>query len=401
MTTHVSRLLPSEEAAELLDLTREIADRALAPRAAADEAAERFPRDVFRTLGRAGLLSLPCPEEYGGGGQPYEVYLQVVEEISARWASVGVGLSVHALSCFALAEYGTDEQRDRWLADMLGGELLGAYCLSEPHAGSDPAAMRTRARRDGDAYLLRGEKAWTTHGGQADFYQVMARTSEHRTRGVSCFLVPAESAGLSADPPERKMGLTGSATATVRFDDVRVPEGRRIGEEGQGLPIALAGLDAGRLGIAAVAVGLAQGALNDALAYAKQRETFGKPIIGHQGVAFLLADMEAAVDSARATVLAAARRKDAGLPYGRQASIAKLVATEAAMRVTTDAVQVFGGAGYTRDFPVERYMREAKVMQIFEGTNQIQRLVISRHLAGARTEPSHHVLGTAPKEPKA
>ena len=197
------------------------------------------------------------------------------------------------------------------------------------------------------------------------------------------------------------MGLTGSATATVRFDDVRVPEGRRIGEEGQGLPIALAGLDAGRLGIAAVAVGLAQGALDDALAYAKQRETFGQPIAGHQGVAFLLADMEAAVDSARATVLAAARRKDAGLPYARQASIAKLVATEAAMRVTTDAVQVFGGAGYTRDFPVERYMREAKVMQIFEGTNQIQRLVISRHLVRAGAEPSHHVLRGAIEEPQA
>jgi alkylation response protein AidB-like acyl-CoA dehydrogenase len=305
---------------------------------------------------------------------------------------------VHTLSCFALAEYGTDEQRKNWLPGMLGGELLGAYCLSESHAGSDPAAMRTRARRDGDAYVLRGEKAWTTHGGHADFYQVMARTSDDRTRGVSCFLVPAESSGLSADPPERKMGLTGSATATVRFDDVRVPGGRRLGEEGQGLPIALAGLDAGRLGIAAVAVGLAQGALDDALAYAKQRETFGKPIAGHQGVAFLLADMEAAVDSARATMLAAARRKDAGLPYARQASIAKLVATEAAMRVTTDAVQIFGGSGYTRDFPVERYMREAKVMQIFEGTNQIQRLVISRHLVHARSEPSHHVLRTAATE---
>jgi alkylation response protein AidB-like acyl-CoA dehydrogenase len=401
MTAYVSRLLPSQEAAELLDLTRDIADGALAPRASADERAERFPRDVFRTLGRAGLLSLPYPEEYGGSAQPYEVYLQVVEEISARWASVGVGLSVHTLSCFALAEYGTEKQREKWLPDMLGGELLGAYCLSESHAGSDPAAMRTRARRDGDAYVLRGEKAWTTHGGHADFYQVMARTSDHRSRGVSCFLVPAESPGLSADPPERKMGLTGSATATVRFDDVRIPEDRRLGEEGQGLPIALAGLDAGRLGIAAVAVGLAQGALDDALAYAKQRETFGQPIAGHQGVAFLLADMEAAVDSARATVLAAARRKDAGLPYARQASIAKLVATEAAMRVTTDAVQVFGGAGYTRDFPVERYMREAKVMQIFEGTNQIQRLVISRHLVRDRAEPSHHVLRTASEEPQA
>ncbi len=401
MTPTVSRLLPTEEAVELLALTREIADGALAPRAAEDEAAERFPRDVFRTLGRAGLLSLPYPEEYGGGDQPYEVYLQVVEEISARWASVGVGLSVHTLSCFALAAYGTDEQKKNWLPAMLGGELLGAYCLSESHAGSDPAAMRTRARHQDDGYVLRGEKAWTTHGGQADFYQVMARTSDHRSHGVSCFLVPSESPGLAADPPERKMGLTGSATATVRFDDVRLPTSRRIGEEGQGLPIALAGLDAGRLGIAAVAVGLAQGALNDALAYSRERETFGRPIIEHQGMAFLLAEMEAAVESARATVLSAARRKDAGLPYGRQASIAKLVATEAAMRVTTDAVQVFGGAGYTRDFPVERYMREAKVMQIFEGTNQIQRLVISRDLARSHAGSSRHALLPTLEEPQA
>ncbi|MER6710267.1 MULTISPECIES: acyl-CoA dehydrogenase family protein [unclassified Streptomyces] len=388
----VPRLLPTEEAAELLELTREIADGALAPRAAEDEAAERFPRDVFRTLGRAGLLGLPFSEEWGGAGLPYEVYLQVLEEISARWASVGIGVSVHALSCFALATHGTDAQRKQWLPDMLGGELLGAYCLSESHAGSDPAAMRTRADRDGDDYVLRGEKAWTTHGGHADFYTVMARTGEHRSQGISCFLVPADAPNLSADPPERKMGLTAQATATMRFDDVRISAERRIGAEGQGLPIALAGLDAGRLGIAAVAVGLAQGALDDAVSYAKEREAFGRPIIEHQGLAFLLADMEAAVESARATLLSAARRKDAGLPYGRQASIAKLVATEAAMRVTTEAVQVFGGAGYTRDFPVERYMREAKVMQIFEGTNQIQRLVISRELARGRRGPAAHVL---------
>ncbi|KOG23313.1 acyl-CoA dehydrogenase family protein [Streptomyces viridochromogenes] len=399
--TPVSRLLPTEEAAELLELTRAIADGALAPRAAEDEAAGRFPRDVFRTLGRAGLLGLPFPEEWGGAGLPYEVYVQVLEEISARWASVGIGVSVHALSCFALANHGTDEQRGQWLPEMLGGELLGAYCLSESHAGSDPAAMRTRADReenDGDEsgdYVLRGEKAWTTHGGHADFYTVMARTGQHRSQGISCFLVPADAPNLSADPPERKMGLTAQATATMRFDGVRVSAGRRIGAEGQGLSLALAGLDAGRLGIAAVAVGLAQGALDDAVAYAKEREAFGRPIIDHQGLAFLLADMEAAVESARATLLSAARRKDAGLPYGRQASIAKLVATEAAMRVTTDAVQVFGGAGYTRDFPVERYMREAKVMQIFEGTNQIQRMVISRELARGRRGPVAHVLSLA------
>nr|WP_164700110.1 acyl-CoA dehydrogenase family protein [Modestobacter sp. KNN46-3] len=376
----VRRLVPTQEAADLLDLTRQLARDELAPRAAAAEAAEEFPRDVFRTLGRAGLLGLPYAEELGGGGQPYEVYLQVLEEIAAAWASVGVGVSVHGLSCFGLATRGTPEQQ-QWLPEMLGGELLGAYCLSEPHAGSDPAAMRTRAVRDGDSYVLTGEKAWTTHGGHADFYKVIARTSDDGARGISCFLVPADSDGLSADTAERKMGLTGSTTATMRFEGVRIDADRRLGEEGEGLSIALAGLDAGRLGIAAVATGLAQGALDDAVAYAQERETFGKPIIEHQGLGFLLADMAAAVETARATYLSAARLRDAGQPYGQQASIAKLVATDNAMKVTTDAVQVLGGYGYTRDFPVERYMREAKVMQIFEGTNQIQRLVISRALA--------------------
>ncbi|TNM50810.1 acyl-CoA dehydrogenase [Nocardioides albidus] len=373
------RLLPSEEYADLLRLTRQLATDELLPRAAEAEATGAFPREVFRLLGRAGLLGLPYPEELGGGGVPYEVYLQVLEEIGSVWSSVGVGVSVHALSCFGLATAGTDEQRAKWLPEMLAGELLGAYCLSEAHAGSDPAAMRTRARLDGEEYVINGAKAWVTHGGEADFYKVMARTGDGRS-DISCFLVRADAPGLSADAPEDKMGLMGSTTATVRFEDVRVPADQRLGAEGQGLKIALAGLDAGRLGIAAVATGLAQGALDRAVAYAQQRETFGQRIIDHQGLAFVLADMEAAVQSARATVLHAARLKDRGLPFSREASIAKLVATDAAMKVTTDAVQVLGGAGYTKDFPVERYMREAKVMQIFEGTNQIQRMVIGRSL---------------------
>ncbi|NKZ06806.1 acyl-CoA dehydrogenase family protein [Actinomadura latina] len=376
-----TRHLPTPESEDLVALTRDIAAKELAPGAASAERTGTFPREVFTTLGRAGLLTLPYPEEFGGGDQPYEIYLQVLEEIGAVWASVGVGVSVHALSCFPLFAYGTDEQRAEWLPGMLSGERLGAYCLSEAHAGSDPAAMRAKAVRDGGSYVLNGAKAWTTHGGKADFYTVMARTSDDGPRGISCFHVPAGTPGLEFDEPEDKMGLMGSTTATVRLVDARVPAGNLIGHEGQGLSIALAGLDAGRLGIAAVATGLAQGALDHAVAYAKQREAFGKAIIEHQGLAFVLADMAAAIESARATYLSAARLKDAGRPYGREASIAKLVATDNAMKVTTDAVQVLGGAGYTRDFPVERFMREAKVMQIFEGTNQIQRLVISRHLA--------------------
>ncbi|MEV8635733.1 acyl-CoA dehydrogenase family protein [Streptosporangium sp. NPDC051023] len=387
------RTFRSAEHADLIQLVRTIAADELAPRAAQAEADEEFPRDVFRMLGEVGILGLPYPEELGGSGLPYEVYLQVLEEIGAVWASVGVGVSVHALSCFGLATRGTPEQQQRWLPEMLGGELLGAYCLSEAHAGSDPAAMTATARGDGDGdgYVLNGAKAWVTHGGQADFYKIMARTSgaQGDRHGISCFLVPADTPGLVSDVPERKMGLTGSTTAALRLEGVRVPMERRLGAEGDGLKIALAGLDAGRLGIAAVATGLAQGALDAALAYAQQRHTFGRRIIDHQGLGFILADMEAAVVAARATLLHAARLKDADLPFSREASIAKLVATDNAMKVTTDAVQVLGGAGYTREFPVERYMREAKVMQIFEGTNQIQRMVIGRHLdrdnAGAIT----------------
>ena len=378
-----SRVLPTQEATDLVALVRDLARNELAPRVAEAEATEKFPRDVFATLGKAGLLGLPYPEEYGGGGQPYEVYLQVLEELGSVWASVGVGTSVHALSCFGLVTKGTEEQKQKFLPDLLGGDLLGAYCLSEPHAGSDPAAMRTTARLEGDSYVLNGTKAWVSHGGHADFYKVMARTSDGRN-GISCFLVPGDAGGMSADPPEKKMGMTASATTIMRFENVRIPAERRLGAEGGGLKIALAGLDAGRLGIAAVATGLAQGALDAAVAYAKERETFGKKIIDHQGLAFLLADMEAAVQSARATYLSAARLKDQGVPYSTEASVAKLVATDNAMKVTTDAVQVFGGYGYTRDFPVERYMREAKVMQIFEGTNQIQRMVIGRALASDR-----------------
>ncbi|GAA4411503.1 acyl-CoA dehydrogenase family protein [Actinokineospora soli] len=374
------RLLPSTEAEDLLKLTREIARDELAPLASAYEEEGRFPREQFRLLGRSGLLGLPYPEQWGGAALPYEVYLQVLEEISAAWMSVGVGLSVHTMSCYALAEHGTDEQRATWLPDMLGGDLLGAYALSESHAGSDAAALSTRAVLDGDAYVVNGTKAWITHGGQADFYTTMVRTADTGGKGISCLLVPADTPGLTAAAPEKKMGLTGSTTTQMIFEGARVPADRLLGAEGEGLKIALNALNSGRLGIAACAVGLAQAALDEAVEYAKGRKQFGQAIIEFQGVEFLLADMAAAVESARATYLEAARRRDRGLPFVRQASIAKLVATDAAMKVTTDAVQVLGGAGFTRDFPVERYMREAKVPQIFEGTNQIQRVVIARAL---------------------
>ena len=376
----VDRLLPTEDAEDLIALTRDIADKELASRVDEHERAETYPEGLFATLGAAGLLGLPYPEEFGGGGQPYEVYLQVLEELAARWAAVAVATSVHTLACFPVATYGTPEQRERWLPDMLAGRLVGGYSLSEPQAGSDAAALTCKAEKVEHGYRITGNKAWITHGGKADFYALFARTGEG-SRGVSCFLAPGAVEGLSWGRPEEKMGLHAIPTTSAHWDGTVIEADRLLGEEGQGLPIAFSALDSGRLGIAACATGLAQAALDASVAYAKERQTFGRKIIDHQGLGFLLADMAAAMDSARATYLDAARRRDAVRPYGRQASVAKLVATDAAMKVTTDAVQVFGGYGYTREFRVERYMREAKIMQIFEGTNQIQRLVISRHLA--------------------
>jgi len=338
----VDRLLPSDEAYELLDMTRSVADKLLEPIAAEHERNHTYPEGLFAQLGEVGLLGLPYPEEFGGGEQPYEVYLQVLEELGARWAAVAVATSVHGLSCFPLATVGTDAQKAEWLPGMLAGEQIGAYSLSEPQAGSDAAALRCRAEREGDGpgsvFVVNGTKSWITHGGIADVYNTFVRTGEG-SRGISCLLIPRETQGLHFGKPEDKMGLNGVPTTTASYEGARVDADRLLGAEGDGLRIAFSALDSGRLGIAAVATGIA--------AY-----------------------------------LDAARRKDAGRPYSREASIAKLTATDAAMKVTTDAVQVLGGVGYTREFPVERYMREAKITQIFEGTNQIQRLVIARSLAG-------------------
>ncbi|TYL46460.1 acyl-CoA dehydrogenase [Nocardioides sp. BGMRC 2183] len=374
------RLLPNDEARELLALTREIATKELAPQVDAAEEAAVFPAEAYRLLGRSGLLALPFAEEYGGGDQPYEVYLQVVEEIATAWPSVGVGTSVHGLTATVIDANASAAVKDAWLPRMLSGEWLGAYCLSEPQAGSDVSAIRTAAVRDGEEYVVNGTKQWISNGSCADYYILFARTAADPKRGLSAFVVPAGTEGMSFGAPEKKMGLHCDVTTQVLFDDARLPAAQLIGEEGAGMKVALSALDAGRLGIAAVATGIAQSALAHAVAYAKEREQFGRPIGEFQGLQFLLADMAAEVERARATYLMAARLKDAGRPFSRQASIAKLTATDAAMRVTTDAVQVFGGNGYTRDYPVERLMRDAKVTQIFEGTNQIQRMVIGRDL---------------------
>lgn len=374
----VTRALPTAEAADLLELAGRFADRELRPRADAAERAGEYPRDLVRTIGRSGLLGLPYAADAGGGGLGYETYLQVLEELARGWLTVALSVSVHTLSCFPLAHGGTDEQQKRWLPDMVGGDQLGAFCLSEPHAGSDAAALSTRAVRDGDCYVLNGTKAWITHAGVADFYTVFVRTGEQ----ISCLLVDATTPGLQVAPVEHKMGLRGSPTAQMHFTDARVPADRLIGTEGEGMGLALAALHGGRLGIAACAIGVAQAAFDYAADYVRQRRQFGRPVIDFQGVSFLLADLATAIEAGRSLYLRAARLRDAGLPYEPQAAMAKLFCTDAAMRVTTDAVQLLGGAGYVEDHPVERWMREAKVMQIFEGTNQIQRVVIARSLGG-------------------
>lgn len=379
-STVIDRELPTQESRELITLTRDLVEGELLPRVAAYERESKFPREVFTTLGRAGLLSLPYPEEFGGGGQPSSVYLQVIEELARGWLAVAMGTSVHVLASSGLAGFGTDEQKTKWLGDLLGGETLGAYCLSEPQGGSDAGAMRTKAVRDGEGYVISGEKAWITHGPVADFFLVTARTGGEGPRGISMFLVPADTAGIVPGAPEHKMGVRSSVTSTVRFDGVRVSADRLLGHEGQGFKIAMVALDSGRLGIAACAVGVAQAALDAATVYAHERTAFGQPIGQFQGVGFMLADAAAQIEAARALYLTAARRKDAGLAFSTQAAMAKLIATNMAMRVTTDMVQVLGGAGYVEDHPVERYMREAKLLQIVEGTNQIQRMVIARAL---------------------
>jgi len=380
VTTHVDRLLPTDDAEALLDLTREICVKELAPQVAEMEERAEFPEAAYRLLGRSGLLSLPFAEEYGGGAQPYEVYLQVIEEIATAWPSVGVGTSVHSLTATVVAANATEEQKQEWLPRMLGGDWLGAYCLSEPQAGSDVAGIRTKAVLDGDHYVVNGTKQWISNGSCADYYILFARTSDDAKRGLSAFIVPSDTAGMSFGAPEKKMGLACDVTTQVIFEHARIPVAQRIGDEGAGMRVALSALDAGRLGIAAVGTGIAQAALAHAVGYAGERQQFGQAIGEFQGMQFLLADMGAEVERARATYLHAARLKDAGRPFSRQASIAKLTATDAAMRVTTDAVQVYGGNGYTREYPVERLMRDAKVTQIFEGTNQIQRMVIGRDL---------------------
>jgi alkylation response protein AidB-like acyl-CoA dehydrogenase len=345
-----------------------------------DDEAERFRPEYLQALGEVGLCGIPTHEEYGGLGLGYLEYAMVLEEIAAVSASYAVSVAVTGLPQIILSQHGTEAQKERWLPGLASGELLGGFALSEPDAGSDAASLQTTAVRQGDKYVLNGTKFWITHGSYADVYIVMARTGGKGARGVSAFVLPGNAPGLSFGKKEEKMGMRASPTVELVLENVELPVEARVGEEGAGFSVAMQALDGGRITIAAISVGIARAALEVAGPYACQRTAFRKPIIDFQGVGFQLADMATRIESARLLVHKAAALKDAGRPYSQIASMAKCVATDAAMSVTTDAVQVLGGYGYTREYPVERYMRDAKVMQIVEGTNQIQRLIIARSL---------------------
>jgi alkylation response protein AidB-like acyl-CoA dehydrogenase len=374
---------PSADQQELARAAREYCRATLGPYCKEDDEAERFRKELMVAMGEQGFCGIPTPSAYGGLGLGYLEYCMVLEEIARVSASYAVSVAVTGLPQMILTRFGTEEQKQSWLPGLSSGQLLGAFALSEPNSGSDAASLKTTAVRDGSDYRLTGTKFWITHGGVADLYVVMARTGGRGARGISAFLVPGDSPGLSFGRKEEKMGLRASPTVEVVLDGVRVPESARIGEEGLGFTVAMSALDSGRITIGATSVGLCQAALDVAAGYAVQRKQFDTAIIDFQGVGFMLADMACRTETARLLVHKAAWLKDHERPYSSVAAMAKVVATDAAMAVTTDAVQVLGGYGYTREHPTERYMRDAKVMQIVEGTNQIQRVVIARHLRNA------------------
>ncbi|PFK96863.1 acyl-CoA dehydrogenase [Priestia megaterium] len=371
----------SEEHEMIRKMVRDFAKNEVAPTAAQRDEEERFDRGIFTQMADLGLTGIPWPEQYGGIGSDYLAYCIAVEELSRVCASTGVTLSAHtSLAGWPIYTFGTEEQKQKYLKPMATGEKIGAYGLTEPSAGSDAGGMSTLAVKDGENYILNGSKIFITNGGEADIYVVFARIDPNEKR-TSAFIIEKDMPGFSVGKKEKKLGIRSSPTTEIIFEDCRVPKENLLGNEGEGFKVAMMTLDGGRNGIAAQAVGIAQGALDAAVAYAKERQQFGKPIISQQGIAFKLADMATSIEAARLLTYQAAWLESQGLPYGKESAMSKLYAGDTAMKVTTEAVQVFGGYGYTKDYPVERFMRDAKITQIYEGTQEIQRLVISRYLA--------------------
>jgi len=374
----------TEEQEMTRKMVRDFAEKELKPGADERDDNEEFSRELFDKMGELGLAGIPWPEEYGGGGCDYISYVIAVEELSRVDASAGTTLSAHiSLAGWPLYKYGSEEQKKKYLEPMALGEKLGAYGLTEATAGTDAASMRTTAVPENESYVLNGNKIFITNAGEAETYIVFAVTDkEKKAKGISAFIVEKDTPGFSFGKKERKMGLRSSPTLELIFDNCRVPKENLLGKEGEGFKIAMSTLDGGRNGIAAQAVGIAQGAMEEAVEYARSREQFGRPIADFQAISFMLADMGTKIEAARLLTYQAAYLENTGLPYGKASAMAKLFASEAAMEVTTNAVQIFGGYGYTRDYPVERFMRDAKITQIYEGTSEVQRLVISRYLLG-------------------
>ncbi|MFC7365728.1 MULTISPECIES: acyl-CoA dehydrogenase [Bhargavaea] len=371
----------NEEQNMMRRMVRDFAKNEVEPFTPRMEAGE-FPRPLLEKMGDLGLMGIMVPEEYGGSGMDYTSYIIAIHELSKASAVMGVILSVHtSVGINPILKFGTEDQKQKYIPKMASGEYLGAFCLTEPSSGSDAGAMKTRGVKKDGHYVLNGSKVFITNGGEADVYIVFANTNpEAGSRGVTAFIVEKGTPGLVIGKDEEKMGLHGSRTVQLTFEDMEVPVENMLGQEGEGFKIALANLDAGRIGIAAQSLGIAEAATEAAVSYAKERVQFGKPIAANQGIGFKLADMATSVEAARLLVYQAADLYGRGLPAGKEASMAKLFASQAAMDCAIEAVQVFGGYGYTEDYPVERYFRDAKVTQIYEGTSEIQRIVIGKHL---------------------
>ncbi|TCP57668.1 hypothetical protein EV586_102112 [Tumebacillus sp. BK434] len=367
---------------DLQQMVRDFAEHEIAPLAAEIDASDEFPRELIRKMGELGLMGIPVPEEYDGVGADFLSYMLAIEEISYASASVGVILAVHtSVGTMPILNFGSEEQKQKYVPRLAVGELIGAFGLTEPGAGSDASGIRTRAVKQGDTYVLNGSKIFITNGEVADIFIVFAVTDpEAGAKGVSAFIVERGTPGFSIGKKEHKMGMNGSGTVELIFDNAQVPVGQLLGAEGQGFTVAMSNLDGGRIGIGAQALGIARAAFDAARAYVQQREQFGRPIADFQAVQFMLADMATKIEASRLLIYNAATLRQAKLPVSKQASMAKYYATDTAMAVATDAVQLFGGYGYSKEYPVERYMRDAKVTQIYEGTNQIQRLVVAKNL---------------------
>lgn len=371
----------TEEQEMMRKMVRDFAQTEIAPFVEKMEQGE-FPREILRKMGELGLMGIPIPEKYGGSEMDFTSYIIAIHELSRVSATVGVILSVHtSVGTNPILYFGTEEQKQKYIPKLASGEYLGAFCLTEPSAGSDAGSLKSRAVKDGDHYVINGSKVFITNAGEADVYIVFASTNpELGSKGVSAFIVEKDTPGLVFGKDEHKMGLHGSRTLQLTFEDMRVPSENLLGNEGEGFKIAMANLDAGRIGIASQALGIAEAAFEAAASYAKERVQFGKPIAAQQGVGFKLADMATSVEAAKLLIYRAADMRQRGIKCGLEASMAKLFASKTAVDVSTEAIQVFGGYGYTEDYPVERYFRDAKITEIYEGTSEIQRIVISKQL---------------------